>query len=77
MLRKQVLAAPLVQVKALVAALPLMLKVLAVAGSTPAIHTFEASLFAAVDLVNVWLIFRPGQYEVLCPAEGAKSLCRL
>ena len=91
----QVLAAPLVQVKALVAALPLRLKILDVAGSAASIYTFEPGLgdgssaaaespratsprqAADTDMLKLWLIYRPGHYEVVYPEESSENLEKL
>ncbi len=82
------------QVKALTAALPVRMKLLAAAGGAPYVDTFEPTLSdstssssAAVteaapsgvrsDMPQVWLIHRPGHYEVVYPAEGYKDVDKL
>ena len=86
------------QVKALVAVLPVRLKILDVAGSAGSIYTFEPpstdsspSTAAASsaqhsmagaphrqgsrpDVQKLWLIYRPGHYEIVYPAEGCEDL---
>ena len=71
---------------ALTAALPVRLKLLSVAGDEPFVTTYEpglpvsrprtsiqaqtASHTAAESAQQVWVMFRPGHYEVVYPAEG-------
>ena len=74
--------------RALVTALPVRLKLLHVDGSEASIVTFEpgpcngeavaaGSVAASGNPLQCWLIFEPGHYEVLCPAEGYKNIARL
>lgn len=73
--------------KALVAALPLRLKILDVAGSTASVYTFEPGLTegsppdprqrAATDVQKLWLIYRPGHYEIVYPEEGSENIEKL
>ena len=80
------------QVKALVAVLPVRLKVLDVAGSFASVYTFEPhsdldgrNSAAGVspqrsprqDVQKFWLIYRPGHYEIVYPAEGFEDLDKL
>lgn len=88
------------QVKALVAALPLRLKILDVAGSTASIHTFEPASANSVsatsppqqhrssesssarrrpspEVQKLWLIYRPGHYEIVYPERGSEDLEKL
>lgn len=76
------------QVKALVALFPVRLKVLDVAGSFASVYTFdpqadEAGPDASPErnpqqaLQKLWLIYRPGHYEVVYPAEGFEDLDKL
>ena len=85
------------------AALPVRLKILDVAGSAGSIYTFEPpsadsstspSTGAASsaqhstadvqcrqssrpDVQKLWLIYRPGHYEIVYPAEGCEDLEKL
>lgn len=79
------------QVKALVALFPVRLKVLDVAGSFASVYTFDPqSDEASSDAQNsspqrspgqavqkFWLIYRPGHYEIVYPAEGFEDLDKL
>lgn len=91
------------QVKALVATLPVCLKILDVAGSAAGIYTFEPSSadntspsrsttkqaaaavrpssssrpWSDMDVQRLWLIYRPGHYEVVYPNEGSENLEKL
>lgn len=72
--------------KALVTALPVRLKLLDVAGSEAHVQTFgpgpcngEAAAAGSVaalgnNPLQCWLIYEPGHYEVLSPAEGYKNI---
>ena len=91
-----------VQVKALVATLPVRLKILDVAGSAAGIYTFEPTPISSssptgaspqqaragqspapartqpdADVQKLWLIYRPGHYEIVYPAEGSEDLEKL
>ncbi len=91
-----------VQVKALVAMLPVRLKILDVAGSAAGIYTFEPTPIGSssptgastqqaaagqppvsdrtqpeADVQKLWLIYRPGHYEIVYPAEGSQHLEKL
>ena len=72
--------------RALVTALPVRLKLLDVSGSEACAMTFEpglcngetdGSLAASDNSLQAWLIYEPGHYEVLCPAEGCRNIQRL
>lgn len=72
------------QVEALVATLPMCLKILDVAGSVASIYTFEpssaqsrASEAAPPATQKLWLIYRPGHYEVVYPEAGSENLEKL
>ena len=80
------------QVKALVAVLPVRLKILDVAGSFASVYTFEPQSDADApnsagsispqrsprqDVQKFWLIYRPGHYEIVYPAEGFEDLDKL
>ena len=84
------------QVKALVAVLPVRLKILDVAGSFASVYTFDpqsddsseatdnevagsASPQSSPrqDVQKIWLIYRPGHYEIVYPAEGFEDLDKL
>ena len=73
-----------VQVQALAATLPMCLKVLDVAGSAAGIYTFEpsatqsgASEAAPPAVQKLWLIYRPGHYEVVYPEVAFENLEKL
>jgi len=97
-----VMSALHVQVKALVATLPVRLKILDVAGSAAGIYTFEPTPIGSssptgasaqqasagqspasartqpdTDVQKLWLIYRPGHYEMVYPAEGSEDLEKL
>lgn len=85
------------QVKALVALLPVRLKILDVAGSVASIYTFDPQAdgspvssprqshagrldsprTAGQNVQKLWLIYRPGHYEIVYPAEGNEELDKL
>ena len=81
------------QVKALVAVLPVRLKILDVAGSFASVYTFEPQSESDAsrdnagsaspessprqDVQKFWLIYRPGHYEIVYPAEGFEDLDKL
>ncbi|KAA6420458.1 MAG: hypothetical protein FRX49_09619 [Trebouxia sp. A1-2] len=90
------------QVKALVATLPVRLKILDVAGSAAGIYTFEPTPIGSnsptgasaqqtaagqspasaktqpdADVQKLWLIYRPGHYEIVYPAEGSEDVEKL
>ena len=88
------------QVKALVAALPMRLKILDVAGSAASIYTFEPASAESTaagttaqqqqgadsprsrqrsvpSVQKLWLIYRPGHYEIVYPEEGCENLEKL
>lgn len=81
------------QVKALVAVLPVRLKILDVAGSFASVYTFEPQSESDAPRDNAgsaspersprqvvqkfWLIYRPGHYEIVYPAEGFEDLDKL
>ena len=71
----------ILQVEALVATLPLCLKILDVAGSAASIYTFEPasaqSQASAPAAQKLWLIYRPGHYEVVYPEAGCENLEKL
>lgn len=72
------------QVKALVATLPIRLKILDVAGTAASIYTFEPGLIdsrageaATRSMQNLWLIYRPGHYEIVYPEADCEDLEKL
>lgn len=67
--------------EALVATLPMCLKILDVAGSAASIYTFEPGSVQSQALApaaqKLWLIYRPGHYEIVYPEAGSENLEKL
>ena len=64
--------------------MPMCLKILDVAGSAASIYTFEpgsgqgtASQAVAPPTQQLWLIYRPGHYEIVYPQAGCENLEKL
>ena len=77
-----------VQVTALTAVLPVRLKLLSTAGAEPYVQTFQPDpcfstsagsaaaghMVGARSVQQVWLVHRPGHYEVVYPAIGFENV---
>lgn len=77
-----------VQLTALTAVLPVCVRLLSTAGARPYVQTFEPNqrfstsadsaaaghMVGARSVQQVWLVYRPGHYEVVYPAIGFENV---